>query len=813
MGICAEPDCPLDLSSAGGIVGHHSHWCQHRPNVVPMPPLDISSARWFSQGRPDLPFKQRHSTPAVELSPGRYFIMGGIDNTKACPDSFIYNAEDHTYNPVPLKPCCVFEHAAALMNDGRVVTFGGRQASRITQAVNIISFETNSFRQYLSLKNSPKARTCHTLTRLDSGAFLLYGGYGGHSNYFCDLYLFHVGREGPYWEKVSKPKGEVSKKRAGHSSILLPQGPYANKVLVFGGYNRQEYFNSIELISAGKKSWRWEAVEATGTLPFPRGCHSANLTADGNMLVWGGAGPRSVLLNDLNVLDTFNMTWSSPVLEGRAPTKRYAHCMFLTSQGLVVFGGMRQKDVPEQMKFLEFPESCLLPCTGCLRGTANAEQCTRCLNQPEAPDQDTDISVIADSSATNTSSSATNSSYASNTSTYASNASNNTSSAFSRASNDSIRGLRSEVLGSSAEDDNFATKHQGQADDFPDVEVQVVDDFPDFDAQVVDDFPDVDVFSGNSSDTENMMTHCCESDDSVDDTRRLSSADDVVVAEVADNGHGEEVGVLCKESLEALQTRLITAQEEAAEVSKTNEDKTDAITAELQMANAKIIELEQANEDKTDAITAELQLANAKIIELEQANRAMIEQANREMTPVYKTAASIFGLNPDPCASSGKLQGKFEAWVDDNSLFRNEVSTLVAEKSVLQASLGNAKNVLVQKQAELEQERKGAAQLCGHELSGLSADELTSIQKTLAEAGQRLLEHQEQLRITAMRNAQIEKDLLEDRSVCCICYVEPINAVLMPCAHLCSCHACAEALKDCPICRSVITQIIQTYMP
>ena len=72
-----------------------------------------------------------------------------------------------------------------------------------------------------------------------------------------------------------------------------------------------------------------------------------------------------------------------------------------------------------------------------------------------------------------------------------------------------------------------------------------------------------------------------------------------------------------------------------------------------------------------------------------------------------------------------------------------------------QASLGNAKNVLVQKQAELEQERKGAAQLCGHELSGLSADELTSIQKTLAEAGQRLLEHQEQLRITAMRNAQV----------------------------------------------------------
>ena len=296
--------------------------------------------------------------------------------------------------------------------------------------------------------------------------------------------------------------------------------------------------------------------------------------------------------------------------------------------------------------------------------------CQTCLIQPEAPDQDTDISVIADSSATNTSSSATNSSCASNTSTYASNASNNTSSAFSRASN-------SEVLGSQGEDDNFATKHQGQADDFPDVEVQVVDDFP-----------DVDVFSGNSSDTENMMTHCCESDDSADDTRRLSlgpvglaHTEDVAVAGVADNGHGEEVGVLCKESLEALQTRLIATQEEAAEVSKTNEDKTDAIRAELRVANEKIIELEQTNEDNTDAIRAELRVANEKIAKLEQAK---LEQANHEMAPVYKTAASIFGLSPDPCASSGKLQGKFEAWVDDNSLFRNEVSTLVAEKSVLQ---------------------------------------------------------------------------------------------------------------------------------
>ena len=79
----------------------------------------------------------RHSTPAVELSPGNYFVMGGIDNTRTCSDSFLLDVTTGEFTSIQLRDVCVFEHAAALMPDGRVICFGGRKASKICSHVAI----------------------------------------------------------------------------------------------------------------------------------------------------------------------------------------------------------------------------------------------------------------------------------------------------------------------------------------------------------------------------------------------------------------------------------------------------------------------------------------------------------------------------------------------------------------------------------------------------------------------------------------------------------------------------------------------------
>jgi len=48
---------------------------------------------------------------------------------------------------------------------------------------------------------------------------------------------------------------------------------------------------------------------------------------------------------------------------------------------------------------------------------------------------------------------------------------------------------------------------------------------------------------------------------------------------------------------------------------------------------------------------------------------------------------------------------------------------------------------------------------------------------------------------------------------CKICFEKPINTVIIPCGHLCSCSSCVPSIKSnlCPICRQNIKEIIRIY--
>jgi len=50
-----------------------------------------------------------------------------------------------------------------------------------------------------------------------------------------------------------------------------------------------------------------------------------------------------------------------------------------------------------------------------------------------------------------------------------------------------------------------------------------------------------------------------------------------------------------------------------------------------------------------------------------------------------------------------------------------------------------------------------------------------------------------------------------DEDLCKICYDRDIEMVLYPCGHFILCRWCAQKVSDCPVCRSVITDVIRTY--
>ena len=51
----------------------------------------------------------------------------------------------------------------------------------------------------------------------------------------------------------------------------------------------------------------------------------------------------------------------------------------------------------------------------------------------------------------------------------------------------------------------------------------------------------------------------------------------------------------------------------------------------------------------------------------------------------------------------------------------------------------------------------------------------------------------------------------DDEDMCKICFVERINAVILPCGHFVTCMQCGRHLGKCPICRVMIQKVQQIF--
>lgn len=100
--------------------------------------------------------------------------------------------------------------------------------------------------------------------------------------------------------------------------------------------------------------------------------------------------------------------------------------------------------------------------------------------------------------------------------------------------------------------------------------------------------------------------------------------------------------------------------------------------------------------------------------------------------------------------------------------------------------------VCARKKLQLEEEEGES----GHEVA-LSAPEKAS--------------SQQQLEPTAPPVVEDEESEGEVTNECVVCMDAQSNCVLLPCAHVCVCFACAQALRKCPMCRLDIQQKIRIF--
>jgi len=177
----------------------------------------------------------------------------------------------------------------------------------------------------------------HTATLLANGKVLVVGGPDGSSP--CCRQLGNAELYDPATGQWSAT-GSLSTPRVGHIAVRLANG----KVLVAGGgtsylpviginytYNNAEI--SAEIYDPDSAAW-----SPAGNLSVARMSHTATLLADGKLLVTGGYGVGSAVLNTTELYDPATNIWSAA---GTMNSPRSLHtATLLPGGGVLVVGGL-----------------------------------------------------------------------------------------------------------------------------------------------------------------------------------------------------------------------------------------------------------------------------------------------------------------------------------------------------------------------------------------------------------------------------------------------------------------------------------------
>ncbi|EDO42623.1 predicted protein, partial [Nematostella vectensis] len=125
---------------------------------------------------------------------------------------------------------------------------------------------------------------------------------------------------------------------------------HKKRVIVFGGWcqpsrtgcvSNARFHNDVHILDTTTLTWSSPCSKgvATGTIqPCERAGHAACIVED-RMIVFGGA-QRQSRFNDVWVLDLNDMQWSTPLVRGRRPSGRFGHSQVaVNDKTILIIGG------------------------------------------------------------------------------------------------------------------------------------------------------------------------------------------------------------------------------------------------------------------------------------------------------------------------------------------------------------------------------------------------------------------------------------------------------------------------------------------
>ncbi|CAE7539224.1 Lztr1, partial [Symbiodinium sp. KB8] len=164
---------------------------------------------------------------------------------------------------------------------GKLWVHGGQATTGMAKDLWCITTEVGSLWNEPTVTGNPLNRYAHSTVITAAGRLWVFGGYtpGGRAN---DLWYVDTEAGNPSWHEATVT-GNLPATRYKHSAVISVEGV----MWVFGGNaGRQE--NDLWSIGLEAAALAWLERSPSGTLPDGRVDHTAVITGAGRMWIFGG---------------------------------------------------------------------------------------------------------------------------------------------------------------------------------------------------------------------------------------------------------------------------------------------------------------------------------------------------------------------------------------------------------------------------------------------------------------------------------------------------------------------------------------------
>lgn len=270
----------------------------------------------------------------------KVIMFGGFYNSSYLQDTWEFDSSTNTwteYNTTGTRPAERIHHTLSYAGDSKLILFGGYNGSDYLNDTWEYALDTHTWTEYNTSGTRPLYRSEHTLSYIDNGKLILYGGryLSGEGKYYYleDTWEYDVDTH--TWTEYNEDDDNPFSRASHNSSYLID-----NTLLLFGGYV-DEIGNSSDTWEYDLSSHIWSYMDTTKS-PSKRIQHRMSYFSSCYAVMFGGYGDYSgnEYLNDAWIFNSTNNQWIETNIISDIPTARKNHSLaHIDDNTILMFGG------------------------------------------------------------------------------------------------------------------------------------------------------------------------------------------------------------------------------------------------------------------------------------------------------------------------------------------------------------------------------------------------------------------------------------------------------------------------------------------